>query len=180
MLETLGRADEAQSFRWQRFAETLDAAHLRAYLRKLPDFDDFEAEQRALAHALASQDVHQALVFLIAWPDLPRAGELVLGRTQALNGNLYELLSPAAEALDATDPLAATLLRRVMIGFTLGAARSSRYKHAARHLWVCRDESARVENFGSVPDHAAYERALRAAHGRKARFWEVMDRLGRS
>ena len=178
VLEALGRAGEAQGFRWERFTATLDAAHLRAFLRKLPDFDDFEAEQRALDHALAFGDVHQALAFLVAWPDLQRANELVLGRARALNGDLYELLSPAAEALDARHPLAATLLRRAMIGFTLGAARSSRYKHAARHLRDCRLEAARVEEFGSVPDHLAYERALRATHGRKAGFWQEVDKLG--
>ncbi|TPG55987.1 hypothetical protein EAH89_13030 [Roseomonas nepalensis] len=178
VLEALGRSDEAQAFRWDRFATTLDATHLRAFLRKLPDFDDVEAEQRAMAHALAFEDVHRSLEFLAAWPDLRRASELVLDRTKALNGDLYELLSPAAEALESRYPLAATLLRRAMIGFTLGAGRSSRYKHAARHLHDCRDTAARVEDFGAVPDHSAYERALRAAHGRKVGFWQEVDKLG--
>ena len=172
VLEALGRADEAQAFRWQRYLATLNATHLRAYLKTLPDFDDFEAEQRALDHALAFGDVHQALAFLVAWPDLQRASKLVLGRAGDLDGNLYELLSPAADALDDRYPLAAIVLRRAMIDFTLGAARSSRYKHAARHLGDCRAAAARVEDFGAAPDQPAYERALRAAHGRKAGFWQ--------
>ena len=178
MLEALGRVEEAQLFRWARFTATLNATHLRAFLRKLPDFDDVEAEDRALAHALAFGDVHQALVFLVTWPDLRRADELVLRRTRELDGDLYELLSPAADALDERHMLAATMLRRVMIDFTLGAARSSRYKHAARHLRDCRDTAARVKDFGTVPDHAAYERALRAVHGRKAGFWREVDESG--
>ena len=123
MLEALGRLEEAQAFRWDRFAATLNAAHLRAYLRKLPDFDNVEAEQRALAHALNFKDVHRSLEFLVAWPALRRASELVLGRAKALNGHLYELLSPAADALESRHPLAATLLRRAMIDFTLSAGR---------------------------------------------------------
>jgi hypothetical protein len=178
VLDALGRAEEAQRFRWECFAATLNPTHLRAYLSKLPDFDDFEAERRALTHALAFGDVHQALAFLVAWPDLRRANELVLDRARALDGNLYELLSPAADTLATKYPLAATLLRRAMIAFTLGAARSSRYKHAARHLRDCRDEAARVVDFGSAPDHSSYERSLRAAHGRKAGFWQEVDRLG--
>ncbi|MFT8243713.1 DUF6880 family protein [Roseomonas sp. BN140053] len=178
VLEALGRSGDAQAFRWERFAATLNATHLRAFLRKLPDFDDVEAEQRAMAHALAFKDVHQALGFLVAWPDLRRASELVLNRAKALNGDLYELLSPAAEALDSRFPLAATVLRRAMIDFTLGAARSSRYKHAARHFRDCRDAAPRVEAFGAIPDHAAYERLLRSAHGRKAGFWQEVDELG--
>ncbi|PZR63399.1 MAG: hypothetical protein DI537_51910, partial [Stutzerimonas stutzeri] len=178
VLEALGRSDEAQAFRWERFTTTLNATHLRAYLRKLPDFDDVEAEQRAMAHALVFKDVHRSLEFLVTWPDLRRVSELVLSRTQALNGDLYELLSPASDALDSRHPLAAILLRRAMIDFTRGTARSSRYKHAAQHLRACRDAAGRVEDFGSIPDYAAYERALRTAHGRKAAFWQEVDRLG--
>lgn len=174
VLDALGWSDEAQAFRWRRFLATLNATHLRAYLRRLPHFDDFEAEQRALAHALAFADVHRALAFLVGWPDLPRASELVLGRPASLNGDLTELLSHAADALDGKYPLAATLLRRSMIGVTLRAGRSSRYKQAARLLEDCRAAAARVE-FGSLPDHPAFERALRAAHGRKAGFWQDVD-----
>lgn len=177
VLEALGRSDEAQAFRWERFLATLSATHLRAYLKKLPDFDDFEAEQRALDHALAFGDVHQAMAFLVAWPDLQRANQLVVGRAGALDGDVYELMSPAAEALDGKYPLAATLLRRAMIDFILGVARSSRYKHAARHLDNCRAAAARVAEFGRVPDHLAYEQSLRATHGRKAGFWQEVEAL---
>lgn len=171
-LDALGRGEEAQVFRWERFAATLQPTHLRAYLRKLPDFEDFDAEQRALAHAMGYGNAHLALHFLVAWPDLQRASQLVLTRTKELNGNFYAVLGPAADALDTRHPLAATLLRRAMIDFALGQARTSRYKHAARHLCECADLAQRVAEFGDMPDHVAYERALRAAHGRKAAFWE--------
>ncbi len=171
-LDALGRGEEAQAFRWERFAATLQPLHLRAFLRKLPDFDDFDAEQRATTHAMGHANVHQALHFLVAWPDLQRASQLVLARWRELNGNFYTVLSPASDALDARHPLAATLLRRAMIDFALGQARTSRYRHAARHLRECASLAQRVAGFGDMPDHAAYERALRAAHGRKAAFWD--------
>ncbi len=173
VLEALGRSDEAQAFRWQRFLATLSATHLRAHLRKLPDFDDFEAEQHALAHALTFGDVHRALAFLLAWPDLHRASELVLGRACELNGDLHEVLSPAADALDDKHPLAATLLRRAMIGFTLGAGRSSRYKHAARHLRDCRASAGRVADFAATPDQPAFGpiMAARPGSGMRWRHW---------
>ena len=175
VLEAFGRADEAQAFRWERFSETLNAVHLRDYLRKLPDFEDFDAEQRGLTHALGYGEVHQALGFFVAWPDLERASQLVVTRTRELDGDLYELLTPAAEALEAKHPLAATLARRAMIDFTLGASRASRYRHAARHLAECASLAPLIEDFGGEPDHAAYLRALRAAHPRKAAFWQEVD-----
>jgi hypothetical protein len=171
-LDALGRAEAAQSLRWQRFVQKLEASYLRDYMRKLPDFEDFEAEQRGLTHALTFRDVHQALVFLVGWPDLQRANELVLSRTKELNGDLYEVLSPAADALQEKYPLAATLLRRAMIGFTLDEARASRYKHAARHLYECASHAGRIADFGTAPDHATYAKALHAEHWRKIGFWE--------
>lgn len=160
VLEARGQSEEAQSFRWQRFLTTLNAVHLRAYLRKLPEFDDLEAEEKALSHVLAFKDVHQALAFLVAWPDLRRASELVLGHVQALNGDLYEVLSPTADALVDRYPLAATLLHRTMIGFTLRMGRSSRYKYAARQLLDCRESAARMTEYGGASSHADFEQGL--------------------
>jgi hypothetical protein len=42
VMEALARKDEAQTFRWQCFERTLNSAHLRAYLKRMPDFDDVE------------------------------------------------------------------------------------------------------------------------------------------
>ena len=70
VMEALGRNDEAQAFRWQCFERTLSIAHLRAYLKRLPDFEDLEAEERAMSYALKSLSVHQALAFLVSWPAL--------------------------------------------------------------------------------------------------------------
>ncbi|MEM6942649.1 MAG: DUF6880 family protein [Pseudomonadota bacterium] len=42
VFDALGRPDEAQAFRWECFAQSLDADHLRAYLKRLPDFEDTE------------------------------------------------------------------------------------------------------------------------------------------
>lgn len=171
-LIALDRQEEAQSFRWERFKTTLDVAHLRAHLDELPDFEDFEAEQRAMQHALTYSNVHQALGFLVGWPNLEKAAVLVVERARQLNGDLYELLSQAADALDAKYPLAATLLRRAMIDFTLTKARSSRYGHAARHLAECAALAKRVDDYGTEPSHTVYEQSLRAVHGLKTAFWQ--------
>ena len=61
VMEALGRKDEAQAFRWQCFERALNSAHLRAYLRVLPDFEDLEAEERAMSYASGFPSVHQAL-----------------------------------------------------------------------------------------------------------------------
>jgi hypothetical protein len=73
VMEALGRKDEAQAFRRRCFERTLNSAHLRAHLKRLPDFDDVEAEERAMSYAVRFPNVHQALAFMVSWPALDKA-----------------------------------------------------------------------------------------------------------
>lgn len=174
-LEALGRNDEAQSARWSCFERALSAEHLRAYLKRLPDFDDFEAEQRALDRVERHKSILQALAFLISWPAVERAARLVVGRASELDGDHYEILSPAADALVGKYPLATTLVLRTMIDFTLTKARSSRYRHAARHLIECASLASSIADFGAFETHDAYAARLKAEHGRKSGFWSLIS-----
>ncbi len=174
VLEALGRGDEAQAARWSCFEHTLSAEHLRAYLKRLPDFDDVEAEERALDHAERYNDLLQALAFLVSWPALDRAARLVTRRAAELDGDRYEMLAPAADVLAAKHPPTATLVLRAMIAFTLIKARSSRYRHAARHFMECESLAATIKEFGAFETHAAYAARLKAEHGRKSGFWSLI------
>lgn len=174
-LEATGRQDEAQRLRWAAFEERLSADRLRAYLKRLPDFDDVEAEERAMKHALGFRSFSTALDFFTGWPDQARAAQLVLARASEIDGNLYHLLDPAARLIEGKHPLAATLLRRAMIEDTLDGAKSTRYKHAARHLLECRSLSAGIQDFGTFETHEAFVGRLRARHGRKTGFWNQVS-----
>jgi len=172
-LEALGRSDEAQAFRWETFERTLSAEHLRGYLKRLPDFDDIEAEERAMAHAMAHPNLLAALRFFLDWPALDHAAELLLSRHAEIDGDHYECLVPAAEALAERHPLAATLALRAMIDFTLNAARSKRYRYAAEHLVECARLAREIPNFGAFETHDAYVARLKEEHGRKHAFWSL-------
>ncbi len=174
-LEALDRRDEAQAFRLERFHRSLNADHLRAYLKRLPDFDDIEAEDAAMRHALDFSSVHDALAFLVEWPRLEAAADLILSRQAQIDGDRYEILTPAAAKLEARYPLAATVVLRKMIDFALDRGRSARYRHAARHLADCASLAQRIDDFGSLPDHGAYVARLKSSHGRKSGFWSVAD-----
>jgi hypothetical protein len=136
----------------------------------LPDFDDIEAEERALDYAQRSRNLLQA-----SWPALNRAANLVLQRSDELDGDHYEVLTPAADALAGNHPLAATLVLRAMIDFSLKNNRSSRYRHAARHLLDCSSLASAIEDFGRFEPHDAYEARLRREHPRKSSFWSLVD-----
>lgn len=170
-LIALGREDEAQAHRWGSFSTTLNVQHLRDYLKSLPDFEDVEAEDRAKQYVLEFSEVATALEFCLNWPDLLTAAQLVTTRADELNGNQYELLTPAAEALRIRHPLAAVLLWRGMIDYALGQGRASRYGHAADHLMDCTSLDAEIVDYGTYPSHESYVQALQTRHDRKSSFW---------
>jgi hypothetical protein len=134
VLEARGQGDLAQDMRWAGFERGLSMERLRDYLKRLPDFDDVEAEDRALVHAEDFHDLHAALDFLVQWPAWDRAARLVLRRSGELDGDRPELLEPAARAIEGRYPLAATLLLRALILDTVRYARTTRYKDAQRQL----------------------------------------------
>ena len=175
VLEAVGRNDEAQAARWSCFERSLSKRHLRENLAKLPDFDDFDAEQRALDYVERFEDPVQAIMFLIEWPALDRAAGVVTQRAGEIDGNQYEFLTPAADALAGKYPLAATLTLRTMIDFTLTTNRVSRYGHAARHLRDCAGLAAAIRDHGTFLEHDAYVARLRRDHGRKAAFWSLVE-----
>jgi len=165
------RLKEAQQFRWSKFERYLDTKSLRSYLKALPDFEDFDAEQKAIQHALAFPHFASALQFLIDWPDHHAAANLVLQRCAEVDGNLYFLFDPAAKALEAKYPETATLLYRAMIEDTLNGAKSTRYGHAARHILECQSLLHRIKNPASSIEHSAFLARLKATHCRKTGFW---------
>jgi hypothetical protein len=173
VLDALGQSGEAQDARWAIFEHSLDADYLRSHLKRLPDFEDEEAENRALDHVRQHADVHRALGFLMDWPAHGRAAELVLARHAELDGDHYWLLTPAAEALEQHAPLAATLILRSMIDLSLDRAKYKRYGHAARHLQTCSCLAKRIEDYGEHSDHDTYVASLKARHGRKTGFWNA-------
>ncbi|MCR5877727.1 DUF6880 family protein [Phenylobacterium sp. J367] len=96
-LEASGRGDEAQAARWASFERTLSAERARDFTRRLPDFEDVEAEHRAFDLAAAHPDLGTALGFLIAWPAHAEA-------VRTLNARIDEagdIATPVAEAIVA-------------------------------------------------------------------------------
>ena len=170
-LEALDREEELLRALWARFERCLCPDALRRLLKRLPDFDDVEAEDRAREVVLSFTPIEAGLAFCLSWPDLALAAQLVLSRSAEIDGDAYEILTPAAEALSSAHPLAAVLVWRSMIEFALERARSSRYGHAARHLAACAEADAAIGDYAGHPEHHVFIQDLQNAHGRKSAFW---------
>ncbi|MGD9829435.1 MAG: DUF6880 family protein [Hyphomicrobiaceae bacterium] len=173
-LDALRRKGEAQALRLSLFERHLSARHLKAYLKQLTDFDDVEAESVALDRVERADNVHAALAFLINWPALDRAARLVDDRVAEIDGDLYELLDPAATVLEGKHPLASVLLRRRLIDVTLQKAKSTRYRHAVRHVREIESQQSDITDYGRHESHADFMARLKRKHPRKSGFWSLL------
>ncbi len=171
-LEDLGRPDEAQTLRHAWFEKSLSTAHLKDYLRKLPDFEDFEARDKAIEIASRHDDARRALAFLIELPDLDAADRLVGERIDELDGRHYELLHEAAHYLAAEYPASATQLYRLMVISILDRASANQYGYAVRYLKEAENLSS---DAGRTEGHDAFILHLRRDHGRKWKFWGLYE-----
>lgn len=112
-LDRAGQDEAAQAARWTSFERTLSAERLRAFTRRLADFDDVEAEGRAFAHAASHRDLPRALRLLMDWPALPEAAALIQARAAASGAALEPHAEAWAERLRARQPTAAGVLLQI-------------------------------------------------------------------
>jgi hypothetical protein len=173
-LEALGRKDEAQAFRLACFHRNLNADLLRAYIRRLPDFDDEEALDQALVYAQDYPDLTKAITFLIDWPAHKQAAARIIKDGDQLDGNAYDWLSELGKTLEDNHPLAATLVRRAIVAFTLTNAKTKRYKYAARHIRACAKSAAHIDDWHGHDDHETWLTPLMAEHARKFGVWDLV------
>ena len=174
-LDQLERGEEAQQWRWRFGLLRLSSQHLRDHLKRLPAFEDGEAQERALDLVLQHPYLGPALEFLHQWHDRRRCASLILARPDELARADEKVLGVVAEALEADQPLAATLCLRALIEAILENARPNRYRHAVRHLTSCRRLAGAVEAWGAIPDHNTYISELLYAYGHRAGFMNQLD-----
>ncbi|WP_420478935.1 DUF6880 family protein [Brevundimonas sp. FT23028] len=111
VLEAEGRATEADEARWMLFERTLSPDALRAAVARLPDFEDVVALDRAFAHAAGYFDPVKGLAFLMNWPALREAADMIETRAAELRGG-HEDTALWAARLSARHPRAALILLR--------------------------------------------------------------------
>ena len=173
ILEVTGDQPGAQALRWRCFEATLSADILRAYLRQLPDFEDVEAEDRALTLALEKAEPEAALHFFLDWPRHDLAAQLIVEHPHRWDGGDWHILPKVAALLEHDHPLAAAILYRALLDDILDRARSKAYGHGAKYLGklaLLADEVDPARPSGMI-DHATYLAKLKKAHPRKSGFW---------
>lgn len=165
VLDSEGRTEEAAAARWALFDRSLDPDQLRSVIADLPDFEDVIALDRACAIASRHPDADRGLAFLMNWPALREAAEMIMARHGALKGGSEDIPLWAGR-LAGRYPVAAMLLLRVRIRtlVQLGADQEAAALTA--------EAAALAEQVGSppgAPGHEAFVAELEAGK-RKARW----------
>jgi hypothetical protein len=169
-LEALGRREDAQRLRKDFALDRLSLSHLRDYLRLLPAFEDEPAREEALETVLHHRNGPAAMEFLHRWPDRRRTARLILERPDQLHGGDETLLLGGVEALEGSQPLAASVCLRLVVEFILETGQSNRYNRAVRHLASCRRLAAMIDDWGAIPHHNTYIRDLTRDYGHRKGF----------
>lgn len=174
-LDAAGRGEAAQALRWQRFERQLDRAMLRDYLAHLPDFEDFEAERRAMEYALAARSASDALAFLTAWPDLDMAARLLRARAHEFGATPPEALFQAAEALRERHPQESVIAVRLAVLAVLQRGLSRLYEKAAQALADCATLPDPSWPPSGPESHDAFIDRLRDDYRRQWGFWRPFE-----
>ena len=132
------------------------------YLSRLSDFDDVVATDRAIDYARGFQPFTTSLAFLVSWPALNEAANLVLTRASEIDGAAIDVLEPAARTLEGRHPLAATLLLRAMVRDVARFSQAELYPRA--HAWALEAASLAVQisDFQGHEDQLTFEGRVRA------------------
>lgn len=161
-LEADGQTDAAQTERWAAFEQTLSPDPLRAYLKRLSDFDDVVAADRALDLAASHRKFGVALEFLMNWPALPEASAMILARRGEIDGEPEELVEWASR-LEGRYPLAALLLVRAAL---VAALRDKTLQDQAE-AWLhdAGSLASRISDLKGAESHDAFLAQLSARRG---------------
>jgi hypothetical protein len=127
-LQRAGDDDAAQAVRWASFQRTLDVDRARAFVGRLDGFDDVEAESRAFAYAAAHSDFQLGLEFLMSWPALAEASQMVEARADDIAVDPEKAEAWAAKLRRRFPGAALLLLRRA----AAAAFRRRQYKTCDR------------------------------------------------
>jgi len=164
VLEAAGQTEEAQAERWASFEQTLSADALRAYLKRLPDFDDVIAADKAFALAAGFPRFEAGLAFLMEWPAHSEAAAMVLARRSEI-GSDPQQLAAWAERLEGRYPLAALMLLRGAITLAM----KDRKAAAAALPWV--EEAQALASRIDLKDAETHEAFAGRLTAKRAPLW---------
>jgi hypothetical protein len=154
------------------FERTGSPNDLEAWRESLPPGERASAAEIARERAAIHDDPITGTQLLLALHDDVAAEALLLARHATIRGGDYGRLVPLAQALEKKGRLLGSIAcYRALLLDILARAYSRAYWHAAEYLQALRRLDSRVDDYGPLLAHEAFESMLRSMHGRKVSFW---------
>jgi hypothetical protein len=170
--EALGRAEDLRELRRRHFLQRPDPERLERYLGGLAAEARPAANERMRQAVLSGgYDPTQKAAFFAELDDGATAAQIILADPTAFGRAAYPALRPLARRLEASQPLAASIVYRALVDAILERAQPKAYPHAARYLRRLGQLATKIRAWSPVAPHDSYLQALRARHGRKRAFW---------
>lgn len=168
----LGDDEKTMVTAWRIFRRERGGLALEELLKVIGDGE----RERVIAketEAVMSSDrlSYSDAYFLVQVGRLEEAETYLLRHGESLDGDVYFILKPLAEALEEDRPLGATVLYRALLDSILSRAVSKYYNHGVRYLKKLDQLEGRIDDWKGLQSHAEYKDKIQAAHGRKQSFW---------
>jgi hypothetical protein len=143
-----------------------------AWRESLAPADRAHAAGVARERARVLDDPITGARLLLALDDDAAAEALLLARQTTLRGGDYDRLVLLAQGLEKKGRLLGTIVcYRVLLMGILARGYARAYGHAAEYLRALRRLDSRINDYGPLPTHQAFESSIRGTHGRKVSFW---------
>ena len=168
----LGDEAKTEEMAWRLFRRERGMLALEELLKVVGDEKRERIVDRETEAILASdQFSYSDASFMVEAGRFEEAEIYLLRHRESLDGDVYFVLKPLAEALEEERPLGATVLYRALLDSILSRAISKYYNHGIRYLKKLDQLEARIDDWKGLQPHAEYRERLQAAHGRKRSFW---------
>jgi len=170
--EALGQREELIVARREIWDRHPCVATLEDLLSLLPFDEQKKARTEAMTRGASVSGLETALELLIHLEQPAMAEEVLLGRRNELQGDLYTGLQSLVQQFEATGHLlASSLIYRALLDSILNRGYSRAYHHAARYHSHLAKMAGRVKDWRDIESHQAYLKHLWDQHGRKRSFW---------
>ena len=172
--EKLGDRERLIDTRRRLWERSLSLELFSEYTALLEEPDRDAARRRAVNYAEQSCDPVRAGLFLLDLDGPDRAAAAVLGHPDQLQLSFYGDLIELARGFEgAGRVLAQVVCYRALIEQVLEEGRTVGYEQAKRYLERLAELHPSVADYGSFPDHVAYEGHLRLRYAQERTFWQL-------
>lgn len=168
-----GDKDKEKSLIWTRFERYMNSKDYLAYLSFTSGNETQKTKEKVYKMVTNAESIEKGIAFFQDVGEIDAIETLFLSRLEEVNSSDYSFYRKLSTYLNKNEkPLAAVLMRRLLVSQVLDSARSKYYRYAISDLSQAEKFSVSVQNWKNHLTHQEYLAFLKEKHPRKYSFWE--------